>query len=114
MNIFEELNRLKVCYAIGIDLSYFKFKEIENNSRNYFIIGLSKNNKKLKKLGFSRLIENPRLMTINLIQEEIALFKSIQNDKFIKVIHNKFGRVYELKNYSFRNEYNQLFVNKKN
>ena len=52
-------------------------------------------------MGFHRTHEYLNVFERDLSVTEISEFKS-NMDKFVKVQHNQFGRVYELKNNSFK------------
>ena len=85
MNIFKELKQMGVCFAVGIDETTFKTESVELWAKNCFLIGLNKDWEKLRQFGFSRLVENPRIMTLNLIDSEIKIFKSIEKRDFKRV-----------------------------
>ena len=99
--IFEVLFENEVCFAANVSLNTFKGKGIDENSRDYFLIVQKQDLSKLKGLGFRRTNDYPNVFERDLSVDEIAEFKA-NMDKFVKVQHNQFGRVYELKNNSFK------------
>lgn len=99
--IFEVLFEKEICFAVNVSLNTFKGKGIDENSRDYFLIVQEQDLSDLKGMGFHRTHEYPNVFERDLSVTEISEFKS-NMDKFVKVQHNQFGRVYELKNNSFK------------
>ena len=99
--IFEVLFEKEICFAVNISLNTFKGKGNDENSRDYFLIVQEQDLSDLKGMGFHRTHEYPNVFERDLSVTEISEFKS-NMDKFVKVQHNQFGRVYELKNNSFK------------
>ena len=99
--IFEVLFEKEICFAVNVSLNTFKGKSIDENSRDYFLIVLKQDLNELKNMGFNRTNDYPNVFERNLSIIEISEFKN-NMDKFVKVQHNQFGRVYELKNNSFK------------
>ncbi len=113
-NIFETLNEKGICYAVSVALIEFKSTGSGLCDRDYSVIiakaDLTK--QEARKLKFYDNKENYyELWERDLSDEEIRLFKDSQND-FVKVQHNKHGRMYELKNNSFKKYYGGLAKNK--
>lgn len=125
--IFEILFEAKICFTVNVSIRTFKIKSVEENSRAYFIIvhesdlndiiingETSKHSKEINKFIFYRTDEYPDVFERDLSDDDIIEFKKHMN-KFIKVKHNKFGRVYELKNNSFKKLYdgikNEVVIN---
>lgn len=105
--IFEVLFENKICFAVNVCFITAKNKSIDENSRDYFIIVLKTDLKDLKKDNFKRSNIFINIYERDLSLAEISEFKS-HMDKFIKVQHDSFGRVYELKNNSFKKLFNNL------
>jgi hypothetical protein len=99
--IFEVLFEKEICFAVNVSLNTFKGKGIDENSRDYFIIVQKQDLKDLKGFGFHQTNDYQNVFERDLSVNEISEFKTYM-DKFVKVQHNQFGRVYELKNNSFK------------
>ena len=112
--IFKVLFEKEICFAVNVSIRTFKIKSVEENSRDYFIIvhesdlndiiingEISKKSKEINKFIFYRTDEYPDVFERDLSEHDIIEFKKHMN-KFTKVMHNKFGRVYELKGNSFK------------
>lgn len=107
--IFEVLFEKEICFAVNVSLITFKGKGIDENSRDYFLIVLKQDVKELKNMVFHRTADYPNVFERDLSVNEIAEFKTYM-DKFVKVQHNQFGRVYELKNNSFKKLHESIIV----
>lgn len=111
-NIFETLNEKGICYAVGVALVEFKSKGAGLCDRDYYIIAATKDKKQLRGLKFYDSQDTSYdVIERGLNAEEIRLFKDNKND-FTKVKHDENGRVYELKNNSFKKYYGGLAKNK--
>lgn len=99
--IFEVLFKKEICFAVIVSLNTFKGKGIDENSRDYFLIVHKQDMKDLKNMNFKRTNDYANVFERDLSVDEITEFKT-NMDKFIKVQHNQFGRIYELKNNSFK------------
>lgn len=115
--IFEMLFEEKICFTVNVSIRTVKIKSVEENSRAYFIIvhesdlndiiingEISKHSKEINKFIFYRTDEYPDIFERDLSDDDIIEFKKHMT-KFIKVKHNKFGRIYELKGNSFKEMY---------
>ena len=115
--IFEMLFESKICFTVNVSIRTLKIKGVEENSRAYFIIvhesdlndiiingEISKHSKEINEFIFYRTNEYPDVFERDLSDDDIIEFKKHMN-KFIKVKHNKFGRIYELKGSSFKEMY---------
>ncbi len=111
-NIFEFLKQKDKCYCVTVAFIQFKSKGSGFSTRDY-CINILKNDltkKEIKEFGFYNNNEGYEDVLIrNLSEIEISEFKRLQ-DYFVKVIHNEHGRVYELKEKSFK-EYYAKFKN---
>lgn len=105
--IFEVLFEKKICFAVNVSLNTLIGKGIDENSRDYFLIVHKQDLKELKNLGFKRTNDYVNVYERDLHEKEITEFKANQ-EKFVKVQHNQFGRVYELKNNSFKKLHESL------
>ena len=115
--ILKVLFEKEICFAVNVSIRTFKIKSVEENSRAYFIIvhesdlndtiingEISEHSKEINKFIFYRTDEYPDVFERDLSDDDIIEFKKHMN-KFIKVKHNKFGRIYELKGNSFKKLY---------
>ena len=115
--IFKVLFEKEICFTVNISIRTFRIKSVEENSRAYFIIvhesdlndtiingEISKHSKEINGFIFYRTDEYPDVFERDLSDDDIIEFKK-HMDKFIKVKHNKFGRIYELKGNSFKEIY---------
>jgi len=99
--IFEVLFEKKICFAVNVSINTFKGKGVDENSRDYFLIVQKKDLEKLEDMNFERTSDYKNVYERDMSEVEIIEFKTYQ-EKFIKVKHNEYGRVYELKNNSFK------------
>lgn len=99
--IFEVLFEKEICFAVSVSVNTFKSESISDSSKDYFLMVQKQDLKDLKGRVFNQSNDYVNVFLHDLSVSEIQEFK--QNmDKFVKVIHNKFGRIYELKNNSFK------------
>lgn len=111
LDIFYELERAGICYAV-IANSAFLNNPSNQMTTDWFILGSVCDRARLKRMKFRLCkIRRNSLMEYDLTEQEYIKFKSIQ-DKFIKIIHNKDGKVFELKNKSFKDYYDANMVSR--
>jgi len=84
-----------ICFAVVKN----QIRLISNYSYEYFIVAISKD---VNKFNFSYCKTFPDCAEYTLSDIEIKQFKQDENKLFNKVIHNKYGRVFELKKRSFK------------
>ena len=111
-NIFEKLNEKNICYAISVTLIEFKSIGTGFTCRDYAIIiantDLTKD--QTEKLEFINNSENDyEVLERELTYNEVSLFRAMKND-FLRVQHNEHGRIYELKNNSFKKYYDSIAI----
>jgi hypothetical protein len=94
--IFEVLFEKGICFAVNVG-----FNRLDENSKYYFLIVQKQDLKDLKNMNFERTDDYANVYERDLSADEITEFKT-NMDKFVKVQHNQFGKVYELKNNSFK------------
>ena len=105
-NIFQELEKRKIPYAVGVALTEFKIPGV-GCDRDYYIMAYSGDKSKLRGLRFGKCqSKNHSIIERNLSDREVDLFKHLQ-ENFNKVLHDENGRVYELKGKSFMNYYHK-------
>lgn len=113
-NIFEKLNEKGICYAVGVALVTLKSEDAElydrdYYDRDYYIIAAAGDKEQLLGLKFKdSLDDNYDVIERDLNEEEVSLFKGLHDD-FIKVKHDENGRIYELKNKSFKKYYHNVW-----
>jgi hypothetical protein len=107
-NIFETLKLRGVCFAVVSALQHINIKKPDFFGRDYFIVVCQRDRIRLKSLGFDTSSLPWRgLLERTLSPEDVEIFKENQ-DQFNKVLHNRDGRVYEQKEYSFKKHYQSL------
>ena len=99
--IFEVLFEKEICFAVNVSINTFKGKGLDESSKDYFLIVQEKDLNDLENMNFERTNDYANVYERDLSVDEITEFKTIM-DKFVKVQHNQFGRVYELRNNSFK------------
>ena len=118
--ILKVLFEKEICFAVNVSIRTLKIKSVEENSRAYFIIihesdlndivingKTSEHSKEINGFIFYRTDEYPDVFDRYLSDDDIVEFKEHMS-KFVKIKHNKFGRVYELKNNSFKKLYDVI------
>lgn len=99
VKIFEKLDDLNICYAVGVAMNKCRFYNF-TVGRDYFIMIHKKHKDKFGKHTFKKSpYKNVVIKQMTLT--EIKTFK-LQQGKYVKVIHSKDGRIYELKNNSLK------------
>jgi len=101
--IFQYLTDKAICYSVCISTKEANNRSLTGNSRNYFItVKKSDIKPKIKdKWSFKNVSDQPNVLIRDMTGHEEREFKEI-SDKFTKVIHDKDGRVCELKSESFK------------
>lgn len=116
--IFEKLFDEKICFAIVVSRITFKSIGAGFSSIDYGCFVNFNDKAKVHKLGLSfyqpRNGKGARFHNYNIIEHdmnnsEVSEFKGMQN-KFVKVEHNDYGRIYELLTDSFKKKYDELNV----
>ncbi len=98
-SIFDKLFDKKICFAVGVGVNTFKGCGIDMYSRDYFILIHQKDLCQFPKKTFTVTSITKQIYERELNISEIEEFKTI-TDRFNKVIHNQYGRIYELKDSS--------------
>lgn len=99
--VFEILFESGICFAVCIASSKFINREVAAFSKDYFIIINKCDEERVKELTFYPAEGYKQICLRSLSEDEIRIFKR-NKDKFVKVIQNEQGRVYELKKWSFK------------
>ena len=105
--IFEKINAINLCYSVVKSVQELQFSR-SNCYSEYFILAHKRDEDKLKNLGF---IDSNSHDTIErtLTDKEIFEFKGLL-DNFKVVNSDKDGKVYEIKDNSFKKYYIEHIV----
>ena len=107
MNIFQELDKRKVCYSVVKAKETLIEAEIDEFSYDCFILVDSRDVKMLKKLGFKKQTKTKhKIHQKTLDEQQTKEFDQIK-DTLDLVVRNEFGKVYELKNNSFKKRHDK-------
>ena len=107
-NTIKEFDEKNICYSIGVSLNSFKGEGLEMNNREYFLMILEKDKALIsehKRFYGSRDYKNLLMKDLN--ETETNYFKK-NPEKYTKIQHDKDGRIYELKNNSFKEYYKNI------
>lgn len=100
-SIFKQLEEKEICYAVGVSFTRFKAADDGLSKKQYFL--LTKRTPEARELKFRHVKDYPKHLQRDLTPKEILEFRENQ-EKYIRVVHNMHGRIYELKNNSLRNQ----------
>ena len=104
-NIFEGLFEKNVCFAICAFSSYCINKELELCTTDYIVI-INQCDVELveNEFTFYQTEDYKQVFERKLSRVDVKVLKKYQ-DSFVKVKHDKYGRVYELKGNSFKTSF---------
>lgn len=105
--VFEVLFESGICFAVCIASSKFINREISAFSKDYFVIINKCDEERVKELTFYQAEGYKQICLRSLSEDEIRIFRK-NKDKFVKILHNKDGRVYELEQKSFKEVYDRI------
>lgn len=105
--VFEILFESGICFAVCIASSKFINREISAFSKDYFVIINKCDEERVKEITFYQAEGYKQICLRGLSEDEIRLFRK-NKDQFIKILHNKHGRVYELKQQPFKEVYDRI------
>jgi len=105
--VFEILFESGICFAVCIASSKFINREISAFSKDYFVIINKCDEERVKELTFYQAEGYKQIYLRSLSEDEIRIFRK-NKDKFVKTLHNEHGRVYELKQQSFKVVYDRI------
>ena len=104
-NIFEELDKTKLCYAVLIGTTYFKTSR-NYSVKDYCVVGARKNAKRLKEMGFRprpNYLSHELIVEYDMNEDDIYEFKRRKSENlFIEVQQTTDGRVFEIAGDSLR------------
>jgi hypothetical protein len=99
--VFDTLFKNEICFAVCVTSSKFINREVVVFSKDYFVIINKCDEDRVRELTFYPAEGYKQICLKSLSEDEIRVFRR-NKDKFLKVIHNEHGRVYELKGWSFK------------
>ena len=105
--VFDTLFESCVCFAVCIANNSFINREVAAFSKDYFVIINKRDAKRVNEFTFYPTERYKQVCERNLSVDEIKVFK-MNKDKFVKVRRNEYGRVYELKEQSFKAVYDSI------
>jgi len=105
--VFSTLSEFGVCFAVCIANNNFINREVAAFSKDYFIIINKCDEKLVKEFTFYPTEGYKQVCERNLSTDEIEVFRN-NKDRFTKVWRNEHGRVYELKERSFKAAYDRI------
>lgn len=105
--VFNTLSECGVCFAVCVASSSFINREVAAFSKDYFVIINKRDAKRVNEFTFYPTERYKQVCERNLSTDEIEVFK-MNKDKFVNVRRNEYGRVYELKEQSFKAVYDNI------
>jgi len=105
--VFSTLSECGVCFAVCVASSSFINREVAAFSKDYFVIINKRDAKRVNEFTFYPTERYKQVCERNLSVDEIEVFK-MNKDKFVKIMSNDYGRVYELKGRSFKAAYDNI------
>ncbi len=114
--LFKKLFDEKICFAIVVSRITFKSVGTGFSSIDYGCIINTCDKSKVRRMGLAfyqpkngkgARFHNYDILEYDMSEFQVSEFKDMQN-KFLKVEHNKHGRVYELLTDSFKKKYDAL------
>jgi hypothetical protein len=92
--VFSTLSECGVCFAVCVASSSFINREVAAFSKDYFVIINKRDAKRVNEFTFYPTERYKQVCERNLSVDEIEVFK-MNKDKFVKIMSNDYGRVYE-------------------
>lgn len=105
--VFSTLSECGVCFAVCIANNSFINREVAAFSKDYFVIINKCDEKRVKEFTFYPTEGYKQVCERNLSTDEIEVFRN-NKDRFTRVWRNENGRVYELKERSFKAAYDNI------
>jgi len=107
--VFDTLEKKGVSYAIGVSKVGVRLGEDAFIDREYYIIASREDRPKIKRMKFKGEFPTSRTIERTLTDREIDIFKK-DIGKYIKVHHDKNGRVYEVRGNGFKKRFNKNVI----
>ncbi|MCL2650074.1 MAG: hypothetical protein FWD60_03480 [Candidatus Azobacteroides sp.] len=102
-NIFDVLHENNICFAVCAYENRLKGGDLDMYSKDYYII-INRCDVEFVDYKFKKIKKYENVFEWELSNRDVIIFlKNIE--KFVKVRHNKYGRVYELKGNSFKESF---------
>jgi hypothetical protein len=101
METINKLIRGKIPFAVICSFNLAKAVP-DWHTEDWFIITDRRKYDKVKKLGFSKMGNNKKVLERSLSKLETRQFRQ-QSDNYNMILSNEYGRVYELKGTNFKN-----------
>ena len=112
-DIFECLFKNNICFAVCVSFITSALPVLINGkSLEYHLLINIIDRPKMKKFFFKRSMQFYTLLEHELTADEILRFKEL-GGKFVKVVNNQDGRIYELKNRPFKPLFQKLYAEAK-
>jgi uncharacterized protein YjhX (UPF0386 family) len=105
--VFDILFENEICFAVCIATSKFINREVAAFAKDYFIIINKCDEERVKELTFYPTEGYKQISQRSMSEDEIRIFRKNKN-KFIKVLSSDDGRVYELRNWSFKASHDHI------
>lgn len=105
--VFDILFENEICFAVCVASSKFINREVAAFAKDYFIIINKCDEERVKELTFYPSEGYKQVCQRSLSEDEIRVFRR-NKGKFVKVLHNEYGRIYELKGQSFKDSYERI------
>ena len=105
--VFDTLFESCVCFAVCIANNSFINREVAAFSKDYFVIINKRDATRVKEFTFYPTEGYKQVCERNLSTDEIEVFRN-NKDRFTNVRRNEHGRVYELKERSFKAAYDRI------
>lgn len=103
--VFDELDKIELCYAVLIGTTYFKTSR-NYSVKDYCVVGARKNAKRLKDIGFRprpNYLSHELVVEYDMNEGDIYEFKKRRSENlFIEVQQTCDGRVFEIAGDSLR------------
>ena len=100
-NVIKSLIEAKVTFSVCVGINRLKLKGFEMNSKEFFVVMLKKDLKKINPVKHAINNSYRDIAEILMSETEMRYFKE-NSEMFTRVQFNEYGRVYELKNVSFK------------
>jgi len=104
---FDILFENEICFAVCVATCKFINQEVSAFAKDYFIIINKCDEERIKELTFYPADGYKQICQRSMSEDEIRIFRK-NKEKFVKVLHSDDGRIYELKNWSFKNDYERI------
>lgn len=105
--VFEILFESGICFAVCVATSKFINPKVATFAKDYFIIINKSDEERVKEFTFYPAEGYKQICQRNLSENEIGIFRK-NKDKFVKILHSEYGKVFELRGCSFKSTYDRI------